>query len=136
MNRYNRITRKAPAGEMVARGLANTQAKAQTVDDEFAQAIARKLESRGVTKAPVLPKDEEPQRKKVLRILREDQEWQREYEARRKSEENTPQTTVGLIMSEIAKAATGSESPHIPLNGAQVLRAALAGTGTVTGQRV
>ena len=98
--------------------------------------IARKLESRGVTKAPVLPKDEEPQRKKVLRILREDQEWQREYEARRKSEENTPQTTVGLIMSEIAKAATGSESPHIPLNGAQVLRAALAGTGTVTGQRV
>ncbi len=89
---------------------------------------------------PGLPREPAPDDSLAARLKRHAQETERlqaEWEARRKADEeaqNAPQTTAGILMGEIAKAATKSNSSHIPLNGAQVLRAALAGGhGTANG---
>lgn len=108
------------------------------ITDPFAQAVAKKLVSRGITSVPGLPVDEPPEWFDLaIEHLSRRQDLAGEREARRKAEkeaQNTPQTTASILMGEIAKAGTGSGSAMIPLNGAAVLRAALnGGRGTVNG---
>jgi hypothetical protein len=83
---------------------------------------------------------QEPWNKYVLRTLKEDQDAQREYDARKaaeaEAEENPPPQTAADILR---CALAGTTSPkHLPLNGAGVVRAAMAamkGPGTtVTGE--
>ena len=101
--------------QMLERALAGPQRPTpQPVTDEFAKAIAQKLETRGIVKVPGLPHPEpEPtwidaavefeRRNKEL-----EQRWTQEREA----------------------------AQAVPLNGAQVLRAALAGEhGTINGDQ-
>jgi hypothetical protein len=91
----------------------------EPITDEFAQAVARKLESRGIVCVPGLPADEPQWFDLAIANLSRQQELAAEREARRKAEEeaqNTPQTTSSILMGEIAKAATGSGSATIPLN--------------------
>jgi hypothetical protein len=113
------------------------QHKPEPITDEFAQAVARKLASRGIVSVPGLPADEPQWFDLAIENLSRQQELAAEREARREAEEeaqNAPQTTASILMGEIAKAATGSRSTTIPLNGAAVLRAALnGGNGTVNG---
>lgn len=124
------------AARALAQRLNNTAPKQETVNDAAAVAFARRLQERGIVgDVPGLPEDEsEPWGKKVLRILREDREATERYEAekaQREAEEAQPQTAAGLL------AAALSQANHsvMPLNGAQVLRAALAGgSGTINGQ--
>jgi hypothetical protein len=113
----------------------------EAIEGDFAQAVARRLESREIVRVPGLPVDDpEPEWFDVaIEHLRRQQELAAEREARREAEEeaqNTPQNTASILMGEIAKAATGSGSTTIPLNGAAVLRAVLnGGNGTVNGLR-
>jgi hypothetical protein len=68
----------------------------------------------------------------AIPIGQRNKELEAEWEAKRTAEQeaaNAPQTTTGILMAEIVKASTNSNSTHIPLNGAQVLRAALSGMG-------
>jgi hypothetical protein len=113
------------------------QHKPAPVEGGFAQAIARKLESRGIVSVPGLPTDEPEWFDVAIEHQRRQQELAAVREARRQAEEahEAPQTTASILMGEIAKAATGSGSVAIPLNGAAVLRAALnGGSGTVNGE--
>lgn len=110
----------------------------EPITDEFAQAVARKLATRGIASVSGLPVDEPPLWFDVaIENLSRQQERAAERAARQKAEEeaqNTPQNAASILISEITKAATGSGSTTIPLNGAAVLRAALSGGGgTING---
>jgi hypothetical protein len=109
----------------------------EPITDNFAQAVARMLERRGIVCVPGLPADEPQWFDLAIENLSRQQKLAAEREARRKAEEeaqNTPPNTATILMGEIAKAATGSGSTTIPLNGAALLRAALSGGGgTVNG---
>lgn len=136
------IKKKPSAAELLTQQLNSTKRKPDPkITDGFAQAVARKLDSRGIVRVPGLPVDDpEPEWWEVsMEHLRRQQALAAEQEARRQAEEvaqAAPQTT-SLLMGEIARAATGSGSATIPLNGAAVLRAALTGGGgTVNGGAV
>jgi hypothetical protein len=125
------------AAELLKRALAGSQGHApQPITDEFALAIAKRLESRGIVKVPGMPdKDDEMQwYDKLIELDRQHKEFEREREAREQAEQEVvaPQTTAGIVRAAIA-CSSGS-SGHIALNGAAVLRAALAGgPGTING---
>jgi hypothetical protein len=139
-----RWSRMSNAAESLKRALANTRGTSQAVEDgdHFAQAIGRQLERRGIAKVPGLPSPEpEPEWYDAwIELDRQHKELEAEREARRPAEAEAaqaPQTTAGILAAEITKAATNSNSAHIPLNGAQVLRTALSsmgGSGTINGQ--
>ena len=107
--------------EMLKRALARTQSHTpQPITDEFAKAIARKLESRGIAKVPGLPEEEESWHDRVLEFLREQPDLE-ERAAKRQAEQEQgaatePQTTAGILRKTIAA--------DIPLNGPAVIRAA------------
>jgi Mg-chelatase subunit ChlI len=105
----------------------------EPITDEFAQAVAKRLESREIVRVPGLA--DEPEWFDVA--IEQLQRTQREREeALRQSEKarEAPRSTSSIIATEIARAATGSGSAVIPLNGAAVLQAALSGGhGTVNG---
>jgi hypothetical protein len=72
---------------------------------------------------------------KLIELDRQHKEFEREREAREQAEQAAavaPQTTAGIVRAAIANSS--GSSGHIPLNGAAVLRAALAGgPGTING---
>jgi hypothetical protein len=88
------------------------QHKPEAVEGDFAQAVARKLESRGIVCVPGLPADEEPEWFDVaIEHHRRQNELASEREARRQAEDTaqeTPQTTASILMGEIARAARRS----------------------------
>ncbi len=112
----------------------------QPITDEFAVAIAKRLEARRIATVSGLP-DEKPDEKPLAERLRVFLEEQRDIEERaaerqRQAEEQdeppAPQTTADIVRAAIS-ASSGS-SGHIPLNGPAVLKAALAGgPGTAKG---
>ena len=122
------------AAESVKRAVANTRGNPQPVEDEFAQAIGRQLERRGIAKVPGLPRPEpEPEWYDAwIELDRQHKELEAEREARRQAEAEAaqaPQTTAGFLSTEITKAATNSGSAHIPLNGSQQTGAGWAHRG-------
>jgi hypothetical protein len=126
--------------EMLKRALAGTQGRTpQPITDEFAKAIAKRLESRGIVKVPGLPDEDESELEwyeKLLELDRRHEEFEREREAREQAEQEAATahlTTPDLIRRTMAETHPTSKST-IPLNGAAVLRAALAGgPGTING---
>lgn len=120
-----------------ARSLSNTPAKPGTVDDPVAVAFAKRLEQRGiVSQVPGLPDvDPEPWHKKVLRILHEDKEAAERHKVEKAKREAEESKTRLPLPAQLRNALVGESSNHMPLNGAQVLRAALGGgRGTIKGQ--
>lgn len=120
-----------------ARSLSNTPAKPGTVDDPVAVAFAKRLEQRGiVSQVPGLPDvDPEPWHKKVLRILHEDKEAAEQHKAKRARREAEQAEAQVPLPAQVRSALAGDSSNHMPLNGAQVLRAALGGgRGTINGE--
>ena len=107
------------------------------VEDDVEQAIARKLESRGIANVAGLPDDREPMQWYDLAIEshRQDQALEQRRQAERQAEEaakNAPRTAAGMLSAAITEDAQGK---HIPLNGAAVLRAALGGApGTINSE--
>ena len=115
------------AAEMLKRALAGTQGhRPEPITDEFAKAIAERLEKRGIAKVPGLPADQtEPSwYELVVEYARSTRELEakRAVAAREAEQADTtttaPQTTAGIIRRTIA------------LNGDGVLKAA---AGTVGG---
>jgi hypothetical protein len=133
------VKKKRSAAKLLTQQANSTKRKPDPkITDEFALGVARKLESREIVRVPGLPVDEPEWFDVAIEHHRRQQELAAQREARRQAEEQAkepPQTTASILMGEIAKAATGSGSATIPLNGAAVLRAALnGGGGTVNGE--
>jgi hypothetical protein len=86
---------------------------------------------------PGIRDDEERWQDTLLRFLQEKhdiEERAAERHAEAEAQHTAPSSTAAVLAAETAKAATNSGSAHMPLNGAQVLRAALAGKGgTING---
>ena len=101
--------------------------------DDVAKAIARQLESRGIAKVPGLPDDEpEPEWFDIaIELEKQNKLLEDEREVRCDAEEeaeNAPKTTADIF----CQAIKGSSSKAMPLNGAGILRSALAGgPGTI-----
>lgn len=112
----------------------------ESITDEFAQAVAHKLQSRQIARVPGLPAEEPQWFDMAIEHQRRQQKLNAEREARRDAEhraQEATQTTASILLSEIAKAATAGGSATIPLNGAAVLWAALiGGGGTINGEQV
>lgn len=125
----------------LAQRLNRRQSKPEkAVDDPFAIAFAKRLEHRGIVSGIV--EDDEPHHKKVLRLLTEDKEAAeraKSEKAKLERESETQQRTASvgeILMAALNQANNGAE--HMPLNGEQVLRSALAaldgGNGTINGE--
>lgn len=104
------------------------------VTDEFARAVAGKLQERGY-EMPGLPVEERHWWDRALDSAQAQEQAKRSREEKAEAEAAKPrQSTAALLAAEIAKA---SPQQHIPLNGAAVLRAALAGgSGTINSEPV
>lgn len=130
------IKTNSSAAELLTRQINSTKrTPAGTIEDEFGQAVARRLEQRGIVKVPGLPVDEtEPQwYDLMIEHGRRHREFKAEREAQRQAEQQAAKATPDLIRSTLAGAA-GQPTSTMPLNGAAVLRAALnGGRGTVNG---
>lgn len=120
---------------MLKRELSRTSAtpRQPAEADPFAQAIGRQLEQRGIVNATGPQAEAEPEwYDRVIALGQMRQRQEREWEARRQAEaqtETAPQSPAAAFA-----AAIGGTSVPLALNGAGVLRAALAGGhGTVNG---
>lgn len=117
--------------------LSRTTGKHEDITDAFDQAMVTAMQRRGILGAvegmPEEPDDDELRWQRVLNFLREE----REAEERRKAEAEAaqaprPQTTAEML----AAALSNANHSVMPLNGAQVLKAALAGgPGTINGEQ-
>ncbi|TGB41452.1 hypothetical protein [Mycolicibacterium peregrinum] len=133
------IRKKRSAAEMLTRQLNSTKSKpAESIDDEFALAVARRLEARQIAKVPGVPDDQpEPQWYDIsIEMVRRHREFLAEREAKRQAKQQAAQSTPDLIRSTLAGASRQSAPTTMPLNGDRVLRAALAGgAGTINSTR-
>jgi hypothetical protein len=120
----------------VVKALAKTTAKHDNIEDALDQAMIRRMQQRGIVgEVSGMPEPTDPDQEwydKVLAWMRAQKEIQAKAEAKRAEAENPPPQTAAEILR---CALTGSSSPkHLPLNGAGILRAALAGKpGTING---
>jgi hypothetical protein len=119
--------------EMLERAIAGTQALTpQPITDEFAKAIAKRLESRGIVKVPGLPDEDEPDahpiRAALDRYEAARQQIEAEREAKRLAEEEAE--AAAKPTTAIVRKATAESSAPVALNGMGVLSAALSGMGT------
>lgn len=130
------------ARDAVRRALAATPGSGDpgAVTGGFTAAIARRLEERGIAQVPGIHTADQPPDWWDLLIevdRRHRQAEQRRLERQRLEEEatNTAPTAAGVLAAEITRQAGATSS--MPLNGAAVLRAALAGgPGTVNSDPV
>jgi hypothetical protein len=131
------------AADALKRAIAGTQGRTQQpITDEFAKAIAKRLESRGIVKVPGLEDDEpESESDRIRAALDRYEAAARQVEAEREAKLQAEQeaaeaqrTTPDLIRQAMAETHPTTSKATIPLNGAAVLRAALAGgPGTING---
>ena len=123
------------AAETLRRALKGNQGRAaQPVTDEFAKAIARQLERRGIAKVPGVPSPgpEPTWIDNAIEYGERTRELEAKWAAQRQAaqdEHTTPQTAAAAL-----RAAIAGPSAPLPLNGAGILRAALGGgRGTING---
>lgn len=126
------------AARVFANHLRRTPANPGTVeDDPAAQAFVMRLAQRGIISGIVVNDEDEPWDKRVLRILKEDREWQARYEAE-KAERGTREAEAQLSPAQLLANAIGGHDTgdHLPLNGTALLRQAIGGVGssTINGQ--
>lgn len=124
------------AAQAFVQHLNNAPAKQPpTITSASDLAVLRRLEHRGI--ATGLVEAEEPWSEKVLRVLREDREYQERYQAekaQREAEEAEAQLTTA---QKLTRAIGGQETGrHLPLNGAALLRQVISGisNSTINGQ--
>ena len=119
--------------EMLERAIAGTQGHPQQpITDEFAKAIAKRLESRGIVKVPGLEGEPESESDRIRAALDRYEAAERQIEAEREAKrqaeveaEAAAKPTTAIVREAIA----GSSAP-VALNGMGVLWAALSGMGT------
>ena len=119
--------------EMLKRALAGTQGhRQQPISDEFAKAVAKRLESRRIVKVPGLTDEPESESDRIRAALDRYEAVARQIEAEREAKrqakaeaEVAAKPTTAIVREAIA----GSSAP-VALNGMGVLRAALSGMGT------
>ncbi|BBY06016.1 hypothetical protein [Mycobacterium noviomagense] len=120
----------------LAAQLAATQPEYDNADEAAAIAFTKRLQERGIVgDVAGMPDPVDPDREwreRVLAYFRDMQELERRAGELRKAEASpAPQTAAGLLAAALAQA-NQAPSQHMPLNGAAVLRAALAGgSGTI-----
>ncbi len=118
--------------EMLERAIAGTQDRTpQPITDEFARAIAKRLESRGSVKVPGL-EDDAPESDRIRAALDRYEATAREIEADREAKRQAKaeaEAAAKPTTAIIREAITGASAP-VALNGMGVLRAALSGMGT------
>jgi hypothetical protein len=127
----------------LARQLSSTTTpKQETAEDAAAVAFARRLQARDIVgDVAGMPEEVDPAEEhwqRVLQFLREEKEAAEEAE-RRKAEVDKPKepTTAAELLAAALSQANHRAPQAIPLNGAAVLRAALAGgSGTINGEPV
>ncbi|OBI54674.1 hypothetical protein A5667_24905 [Mycolicibacterium fortuitum] len=133
------IRKKPSAAEMLTRQLNSTKRQpAESIEDEFALAVARRLEERQIAKVPGVSDDQpEPQWYDIaIEMDRRHREYLADREAQRQAKQQAAQSTPDLIRSTLAGAARQPAPTTMPLNGSRVLRAALAGgDGTINSTR-
>lgn len=119
----------------VVKALAKTTAK-DNIEDALDQAMIRRMQQRGIVgEVSGMPEPTDSDQEwydKVLAWMQAQKEIQEKAEAKRAEAENpAPETAAEMLRC----ALTGASSPkHLPLNGAGILRAALAGKpGTING---
>lgn len=101
-----------------------------------AEVFARRLLHRGIVReVPGLP-DPEPWNRRVLRVLKEDQEAAEQYKLEQEEREAREAEAQLSPAQLLVHAVDGQPASNpLPLNGAGLLRAALGGaSGTVNGQ--
>ena len=136
------IKKKPSAADLLNRQINSTKRKADPpINDPFAQAVAKRLESRGIAEVPGLPNNppEVDGFDVLIELHRRNREFQAQRQAQRQAEDEVakrPPTAAGLLAEAIAaQGNTNVPSKHMPLNGAAILRAALAGgAGTINSE--
>lgn len=135
-------TKKTSTAEMLTRRINSTTPKPDpVVADPFAAGVAKRLEQRGIAKVPGV-RSEAPELEwydYAIEAQRRNGALEARRKAQRQADDNartTPQSTAGALAAAITAQANNSvPSGHIPLNGAAVLRAALAGgNGTINSE--
>ncbi len=101
--------------------------KPQLLDGAFMQAVARRIEARGIARVPGLPADEPEPTWFDLAIEhdRRCKELLDSYTVPHETEQEGHRTPAAIVNASIAS----SSSTTMPLNGAAVLHAALSGGG-------
>lgn len=126
----------------LVRAMKGRNPEPEAIEGDFAQAVARRLEARGIARVAGLPVEQSEwfdvvieHHRRQVEVTAAGEERQRAERQAEEAVQEAPQTTVSILISEIARAATGSGSATIPLNGTAVLRAALGGGGgTINGE--
>lgn len=126
------------SAKKLARILGATTSKNNDIIEPVDQVLIRRMQSRGIVgDVAGMPEEVAPAEerwRRVLQFLREEKEAAEETERRRaEADKPKPQTAAEML------AAALSQANHsvMPLNGAQVLTAALAGgPGTINGEPV
>ncbi|WP_139807386.1 hypothetical protein [Mycobacterium avium] len=125
------------SAKKLARMLRSATSKPETITDPAAQGIIRRMQARGILgDVAGMPPEVDPAEARwqaVLAFLREEREAEERRKAEAEAEVNPPPETAADMLR---CALSGASSPkHLPLNGAGILLAALAGgTGTINGQ--
>lgn len=128
------IRKKPSAAEMLTRQLkSGKRRRPPSIDDEFGQAVGRRLAERNIATVPGLPNDQpSPEWYDIaLETHRQNQERRAQHEAEQEAEQLAAQSIPDLIRTALS-SATKRPASAMPLNGSPVLRAALAGgSGTI-----
>ncbi|MBF6425588.1 hypothetical protein [Nocardia cyriacigeorgica] len=130
MTNRNNINRKPSSADSLSRAMASTERKQPPNDlDDFAEAVARKLESRRITRVPGLPEDQPADNEtwvdRALEFDRMTRELEAEWEAKRRAQENPlPKTTADLVSSAMAESYRPTSRADMPLNGPGIIAAA------------
>jgi hypothetical protein len=118
----------------VVKALAKTTPKHDNIEGALDQAMIRRMQQRGIVgQVSGMPEPSDPDQErwdKLLAWAQAQKEIQEKAEVKKAEAENPPPETAAET---IRCALTGASSPkHLPLNGAGILRAALAGKpGTI-----
>lgn len=120
----------------LVKALAKTTANHDNIEDALDQAMIRRMQQRGIVgQVSGMPEPTHPDQErwdKLLAWMQVQKKIQEKAEAKKAEAENPPPETAAEM---IRCALTGASSPkRLPLNGAGILRAALAGKpGTLNG---
>lgn len=128
-NRYNQyiMTKKPNAATILdCRISAAQREQPATIDDAFAQAVGKQLESRGIARVPGLPNDDEPMARYdvAIELDRRHPEFEARREAQRQADEDATgasKTAADHIRQTITDRISRRDTP---LNGPGILAAA------------
>jgi hypothetical protein len=151
MTNHNSFTPKTDAAAALGRALSASSRRIpqqqQQIDDPLAQAIAQRLQEKGIAQVPGLPQPPEPDWiDKAIAYYNEAKEEQEQLEAQRQADEHAqtaPVNIVELVRKTLTGLAGGAVTEAVPVTStappalndlAGLLRGALSGARTVNGE--